>query len=265
MSAAAKRFRLDDSCPTCSRDMRLAVTCSSTPISIGDERRARIPFGSERRQRSANLCPRCRVIRGGYHHMGCPIEELPKTSSRFAGPRRWAKDRRLDFLPAPPHSPADVQRAWMGYGTTELAVDVAALRRVSADEEQLRSFAWTLVGHEGPYSTREARQILDELESAVMARPRFSITTRGIMHDASASIDNWPAVEAWRRSADGQRRAWLERRMRALAAEGATHPEIAVRVGLSEMSVRRALAKSVQPDAEMNGNRPSLSVKSRAA
>jgi len=65
-------------CHWCEREMTTADTCSVDALHLDGERVGMIPWGRERpRWSSARRCPDCGVDRGGFHHLGCDIQQCP--------------------------------------------------------------------------------------------------------------------------------------------------------------------------------------------
>jgi len=66
-------------CNRCHADMRSADSCTVRFVWIGPRRaeQARIPYGSERLAFAGDRCHDCGVVRGGFHHPGCLVEQCP--------------------------------------------------------------------------------------------------------------------------------------------------------------------------------------------
>jgi hypothetical protein len=66
-------------CDVCHRDMLRVVSCVPEVIVIGDKEYSPIPYGEDRKgYETAERCHDCGVVKGGYHHPGCDMEECPK-------------------------------------------------------------------------------------------------------------------------------------------------------------------------------------------
>jgi hypothetical protein len=250
-------------CKVCQREMDLAVTCNAHG--------AFLPFGNEPRGTLGNRCPRCNVQRGAMHHPGCPIERKLPAAAHHRVPPRWQRDHRLRYLPPmPTHQAQTIHAAWLTYGREELDLSNETLRSVCPDAETVRTIAWELTGREGDYTTADARRILDRIERNLSRTAvRWSVETHGdaitIRMNRTAKDDNRTAVQVVLDLGDAAYRAWRTERIAILAAEGATATEIATRLDVSPVTVRRAVPKSAHSRSEMSTFEANLSVKRRAA
>lgn len=64
-------------CQDCGREMLVASGCTVEKVIFPDGVSSRIPFGSEKPAWRTERCGDCGVERGGYHHLGCDIEQCP--------------------------------------------------------------------------------------------------------------------------------------------------------------------------------------------
>lgn len=65
-------------CSWCDDEMTMGVSCIVDVFHRNGRRFHMIPFGDEAGQRmSGDLCGGCGVIRGGWHHPGCGLQQCP--------------------------------------------------------------------------------------------------------------------------------------------------------------------------------------------
>ena len=65
-------------CEDCQEEMQTADTCVVGELTIDGRPYERIAFGAERPRWSQDRCGDCRVLVGGFHHLGCDIEQCPR-------------------------------------------------------------------------------------------------------------------------------------------------------------------------------------------
>ena len=67
-------------CSICEREMIGSTTCRPVPVELVDGVFEQVRYGDERRfgrATSDSPCHDCGVMRGGFHHRGCDMEECP--------------------------------------------------------------------------------------------------------------------------------------------------------------------------------------------
>jgi hypothetical protein len=65
-------------CAWCHREMTTAISCVVDAMHRNRHRVEMIAFGNERGPRfSADRCGDCGVVRGGWHHLGCDLQQCP--------------------------------------------------------------------------------------------------------------------------------------------------------------------------------------------
>lgn len=62
-------------CTWCDQEMNTATSCTVDALHRLGERIAMIPFGSERPSPPGHRCGDCGVRRGGWHHLGCDLQD----------------------------------------------------------------------------------------------------------------------------------------------------------------------------------------------
>lgn len=64
-------------CSWCHGEMTTAVSCSVDALHRNGRRFHMIPFGDEPGRTSGDGCSDCGVVRGGWHHPGCDLQQCP--------------------------------------------------------------------------------------------------------------------------------------------------------------------------------------------
>lgn len=74
-------------CDDCSEEIPFAESCTSAPYLTGrtEIRWQSKPFGIEKGGTcgAKERCGSCGVMKGGYHHPGCEVEECPKCGDKI--------------------------------------------------------------------------------------------------------------------------------------------------------------------------------------
>ena len=64
-------------CKGCKQEMLGTDTCADVPFRFNGVDYDPIPYGKERGVWESERCHDCNVVKGGYHHPGCDVEECP--------------------------------------------------------------------------------------------------------------------------------------------------------------------------------------------
>lgn len=78
-----KLFFKANICWRCNRDRQFSTTCNCSAIIYHGEKYQPIKFGDEKNTDYKDLerCYDCNVVKGGFHHSGCEVEECPRCSN----------------------------------------------------------------------------------------------------------------------------------------------------------------------------------------